>query len=101
MSRFGGPSSSVPVGDEATSPAGAPVESLPARLSKFDVINQSLETMQSELTRHRLASNPPDVLITISKDACRTIDFHRASEMIELGRATTLEALGSGAAVSL
>ncbi|MGO9583699.1 MAG: patatin-like phospholipase family protein [Acidimicrobiales bacterium] len=101
MSRFGGASSSIPVGDEATSPGGAAVESLPARLSKFDVINQSLETMQSEITRLRLASNPPDVLITISKDACRTIDFHRAAEMIELGRTATLEALGSGAALSL
>ena len=56
-------------------------------------MNQSLEAMQSVLTRYRLAGNPPDVLITISKDACRTLDFHRAAEMIDLGRAHAAEAL--------
>jgi NTE family protein len=56
-------------------------------------MNQSLEAMQSVLTRYRLAGNPPDVLVTIPKDACRSLDLHRASEMIELGRTLTEEAL--------
>jgi NTE family protein len=51
--------------------------------------------MQNALTRHRLAANPPDMLITIPRDACRTLDFARASDMIELGRALTVEALDS------
>jgi len=68
-------------------------ETLPAGLGKFDVMNQSLEAMQTVLTRFRLAGNPPDVLITVPKDACRTLDFHRAGEMIELGRTLTVEAL--------
>jgi NTE family protein len=65
----------------------------PAGLTPFDVMNQSLEVMQSVVTRYRLAGNHPDVLITIPKDACRTLDFHRASEMIALGRELTIAAL--------
>jgi NTE family protein len=68
-------------------------ETLPAGLGKFDVMTQSLEAMQTVVTRFRLASNPPDVLITVPKDACRTLDFHRATDMIELGRVLTIEAL--------
>jgi len=33
------------------------------------------------------------VLITVPKDACRTLDFHRASDMIALGRELTVAAL--------
>ena len=92
-SRFGGDSAPTPEpGDIGTSAAEA-FEALPAGLTKFDVMNQSLEAMQSVLTRYRLAGNPPDVLVRIPRDACRTLDFHRASEMIELGRAVTTAAL--------
>ena len=66
---------------------------LPAGLGKADVLTQSLEVMQSVLTRYRLASYPPDLLITISRDACRSLDFHRAEEMIAVGRAATIQAL--------
>lgn len=66
---------------------------LPAGLGKFDVMNLSIDAMQSVLTRYRLAGNPPDVLVTVPKDACRSLDFHRAAEMIDLGRALTTDAL--------
>ena len=42
--------------------------------------------MQNAVLRYRLASHPPDVLVTVPADACGTLDFHRATEMIELGR---------------
>jgi NTE family protein len=70
-----------------------PFEALPAGLSRFDVVNQSFEAMQSVLTRYRLAGYAPDVLVTVPKDACRSLDFHRAAEMIELGRTLTESAL--------
>lgn len=92
VNRLPGMQGSEAVGDRA--PRGDEFEALPAGLGMFDVMNQSLEAMQSVLTRYRLAGNPPDVLVTVPKDACRSLDFHRASEMIELGRALTLEALG-------
>lgn len=66
---------------------------LPVGLGKLDVMNLSIESMQSVLTRYRLAGNPPDVLIDVPKDACRALDFHRAAEMIEMGRALTVAAL--------
>jgi NTE family protein len=33
------------------------------------------------------------VLVDVPRDACRSLDFHRAGEMIALGRALTDEAL--------
>lgn len=56
-------------------------------------MNQSLEAMQRMLTRYRLAGDQPDVLITVPKGACRTLDFHRAADMIALGRELTVAAL--------
>ncbi|MGO9961917.1 MAG: patatin-like phospholipase family protein [Acidimicrobiales bacterium] len=100
MSRFDRAPDSAPRGDGPTSPGGGALESLPAGLSKFEMMNQSLETMQCALTSCRLAANPPDVLIRIPKDACRTLDFARASHMIELGRALTIEALDGSAPAS-
>lgn len=92
-SRFGGESASALEAAEVAASAGEAFEALPAGLTKFDVMNQSLEAMQSVLTRYRLAGNPPDVLVRIPRDACRTLDFHRAAEMIELGRTVTSAAL--------
>jgi NTE family protein len=93
-----GDSSSAGSNDE-TRGGGEPSDEFPAALGRFDVMNQSLEAMQSVLTRYRLAGNPPDVLVTIPKDACRSLDFHRASDMIALGRNLTVEALDRAALV--
>lgn len=67
-------------------PAAPDLGELPAGLGKFDVMNLSIESMQSVLTRYSLAGLPPDVLVSVPKDACRSLDFHRAAEMVELGR---------------
>lgn len=90
-------------GDEAAAPTAAepadvpapeadPME-LPSGVTRFDVINYSLETMQEVVNRYRLAGFPPDVLITIPKDACATLDFHRAASMVEFGRERATQAL--------
>jgi NTE family protein len=55
-------------------------------LSKFEVVNLSIDTMQAAITRHKLAGYPPDLLVSVPKLACRTLDFHRAADMIALGR---------------
>ena len=64
-----------------------------AGLRKIDMVNLSMEAVAALLTRYRLAALPPDVLIEVPVDACGTMDFHRAAEMIELGRTSALEAL--------
>ena len=69
------------------------VEAFPPGLRTVDVMNLSLEAMQSVLARYRLSGYPPDVLVTVPSDACRTMDFHLAAEMIQLGRDLTIEAL--------
>ena len=67
---------------------------LPPGLRTLDVMQLSLEALQRVVTRYRLAGYPPDLLITIPKASCRTLDFHRAEEMIALGRERAHEALG-------
>ena len=68
-------------------------EPAPRDLGTMDVFNRSFDTMAALITRYRMAGNPPDVLVTVPSDACRTMDFHRAAEMIDLGRRLTEEAL--------
>jgi NTE family protein len=67
-------------------------------VGSVEIMQMSLEAMQGALTRHRLATYPPDVLISVPKGAARTLDMHRASEMIELGRQLGIEALAPPAA---
>lgn len=62
---------------------GEPPEDTPWDLSF--VVGQSLDVMQGVITRHRLASHPPDVLIEIPRDACGILEFDRAGELIALG----------------
>jgi NTE family protein len=49
-------------------------------------MNLSLETMQHSLTRYKLAGYPPDLLINFPKHVCRSFDYHKAPELIHLGR---------------
>jgi NTE family protein len=80
-------------GGVASAPAEAVFEPLPPGLRTFDVMDLSIEAMQTVVTKFRMAGYPPDLLVEVPKDACRTIDFHRAAEMIELGRSLTAAAL--------
>ena len=50
-------------------------------------------TAQSALARHALAANPADLVIEVPRTVCRSLDFHRAAEVIETGRALTGTAL--------
>ncbi len=51
----------------------------------YDVAIQAIDAMQSALARHKLAVYPPDCLIEIPRNACGTMEFNRAEEMIKLG----------------
>lgn len=74
-------------------PSEALFESLPPGLRLIDVMDMSLEAVRSAVLRHTLAACPPDVLITIPRSSCKTLDFHKAGEMIALGRRLAAEAL--------
>jgi NTE family protein len=45
--------------------------------------------MQRMITRIQMATFPPDVFIELPTDICGTMEFHRAREVAELGRART------------
>jgi NTE family protein len=49
--------------------------------------------MQSTIARQKLAVYPPDINIEIARNACGTLEFNRADEMIELGRKKARECL--------
>ncbi|MDY6815159.1 MAG: patatin-like phospholipase family protein [Pseudomonadota bacterium] len=55
-------------------------------IGKFDVMNLTIETMQSALVQYKIAGYPPDLLVNVPKNACRTYDYHKAPELIQLGR---------------
>lgn len=73
-------------------PAATP-EPPPRDLTSVEVFNRSFDTMAALITRYRMAANPPDVHVSVPSDACKTMDFHRAAELIELGRELTTAAL--------
>ncbi|MGH8041332.1 MAG: patatin-like phospholipase family protein [Rudaea sp.] len=66
-------------------------ESDPGILETFAL---SLDVVQETITRFRLAAQPPDLVIPVPRNACAFYEFHRAEELIELGRARARAALG-------
>jgi len=51
----------------------------------YDIANQAFDAMQSTIARQKLAAYPPDHTIEIARNACGTLEFDRADEMIALG----------------
>jgi NTE family protein len=62
-------------------------------LSGFEVMNRTIDIAQAALARHTLAAYPPDLLIEVPRSACRGLEFHRAAEVIDIGRALAARAL--------
>jgi len=75
--------------DEVTVAAMAP------KLGSFEVMNRAFDVMQAALARHQLAAYPPDILIEVPRSSSRSLDFHRAADMIDLGRVLAEQALDS------
>lgn len=60
---------------------------------KLDMILESFDITQAALAKYKIAGYPPDVLIEIPKTVCSAYEFHRANELIRLGRHLADEAL--------
>ena len=56
-------------------------------------MNRTIEIAQAALARHQMATYPPDLLIEVPRNSCRSLDFHRATEVIQLGRDLAARAL--------
>jgi NTE family protein len=51
----------------------------------YDIVYEAFEAMQTSITRQKLAAYPPDIVIEIPRNVCRTLEFNRAAELIALG----------------
>lgn len=61
------------------------IEASQLDLGVYDIANQSFDAMQGAIARQKLAAYPPDHEIRIARNACGTLEFDRADEMITLG----------------
>lgn len=69
------------------------------RLGSFEIMNRTIDIAQAALMRHTMAAHPPDLLIEVPRSTCRSLEFHRADEVIEIGQelaAAALDALADG-----
>lgn len=70
------------VGDNKTREPGA-----------LDLLRQSMDLMQANLSRLRLAAYQPDLLVQMARNVSSVYEFYRARELIELGRERTRAAV--------
>ena len=63
----------------------------------YDIAIQAFEAMQNTIARQKLAAYPPDIVIDIARNACRSLEYDRASEMIDLGYRKAKEYLSEAA----
>lgn len=54
----------------------------------FDTMSSALNIIQNELTRTQLAVNPPDIIITPDLSHIGLLEFYRANEAIDAGKAS-------------
>ena len=93
LDRFGASSADDPEDAGDTVDSASVPESEPPRLGGFEVMNRTIDIAQAALARHTLAAYPPDLLIEVPRSACRSLEFHRAAEVIETGRELAARAL--------
>ncbi len=64
---------------------------LPASLTTMEVMSLALATMQDAIGRYRAAPNPVPATVFVPSDAVGDLDFHRADELIEMGRMAAIK----------
>lgn len=74
-----------------TAPRDFDFGELPRGLRTTDVVSLSLEVAEALITRFRMAASPPDVFVEFPQDVASTFDFHRADDLITIGRAKAAE----------
>ena len=60
---------------------------------RLDMILASFDITQASLAKYKIAGYPPDILVEVPKTVCGTFEFHRARELVRLGRHLAIEAL--------
>ncbi len=59
----------------------------------LDIANQAIDAMQTTISRQKLATYPPDILIEVPRNACTLMEFQRADELIDIGYQNAGEAI--------
>jgi NTE family protein len=59
----------------------------------LELLGRSMDLMQANLSRLRLAAYEPDLLIQLPRNVSTAYEFYRAKELIELGREQARKAL--------
>jgi len=95
LNRFGAPTQEDDDESDADEPPVDDGDDEPdvPRLGSFEVMNRTIDIAQAALARHTLAAYPPDLLIEVPRTACRGLEFHRAAEVIAIGRTLAAQAL--------
>ena len=62
-------------------------------LGVLDIIIKSMNIMENTLAQTQLVTYSPDLVIALPRNACNFYEFHRAKEMMDIGRKSTAEAL--------
>ncbi len=63
------------------------------KIGYFDIMDNSFDIMQNQISKFTIEKYPPDILVSISKTVCGTFDFHLANELIEFGKEKFNQAL--------
>lgn len=98
LSRFSNAVDAIeaePESGDAIDPSVDPADPAVPRLGGFEVMNRTIEISQAALMRHTLAAYPPDLLIDVPRTVCRSLEFYRASEVIDIGHELACAALDS------
>ena len=56
------------------------------RTGFFDLITESIYTMQMKLTQNTIKEHNPDMVVNISRKSCDLFEYHRSEELIQYGR---------------
>ena len=67
----------------------------PREPGALELLGQSMDLMQANLSRLRLAAYQPDLLVQLARNVSSAYEFYRARELIELGREKMRVALES------
>jgi NTE family protein len=62
-------------------------------MSSLDLLNYSFDLLTDKLSELVIQKHNIDILVEISRTQAGTLEFHRASELIEIGRNKTFKAI--------
>ena len=62
-------------------------------LSSFNLMTRSFDLLQDRFCELLVAQHPVDVMIQIARNQAGTMEFHRAAELVEIGRQKAIKAL--------